>query len=160
MNMLTVAKKRTEVAVRRNNIAALAHRLVEGLDPVEVQTELDESTFHHHCEGVYAREYRLPADHVLIGRVHKYPCFNILLEGCMTITSSESAPKEVSAPQFFISKAGEQKAAVAHTDCVFITFHATEETDPDKLLEDLSVPTIKAFENFKREQITHQETDT
>lgn len=160
MNMLAIAKKSTEVAVRRNNIARLADKLVAELDPAEVEAELDESTFHHHCEGVYAREYRLPADHILIGRVHKYACFNVLLEGRMTITSSENPPKEVSAPQFFISKAGEQKAAVAHTDCVFITFHATEETDPVKLLEDLSVPTIKAFENFRREQITHQEKDT
>lgn len=155
--MLAVHKP--QELVRRYSIAALAESALDAVGPEASQKEIDESTFHHHCEGVYAREYRLPAGHMVIGRVHKQACFNVMLEGRMVITSSELPPKEVAAPQFFISQPGEQKALYAHEDVVFITFHATEETDPDKLLEDLSVPTVKAFESYKRALLTHQEND-
>jgi hypothetical protein len=158
--MLTAAKQTTAVALRRHKIDALAKCMVATVDMEESQKEIDESTFHHHCEGVYAREYRLPAGHVVIGRVHKYACFNVMLEGSMTIAMSSCEPQHMEAPQFFVSQPGEQKALYAHTDVKFITFHATEETDPDKLLEYFSVPTIKEFEQFKQEQITHQEIDT
>jgi hypothetical protein len=157
--MLTVAKKNTEVAVRRNKIDALAQSLVAHTDPEEVKKEIDDSTTHHFCEGVYAREYHLPAGHVVIGRVHKRACFNVMLKGRMTITSSRTEAHEVSAPQFFVSEAGEQKALYAHEDVVFVTFHATEETDPEAMVDIFTVPDIKAFAQYERERLTHQEKD-
>ncbi len=160
--MISLVKRRSaelDVAGRRAGIHALMESMAEKFADTSEQ-EIKECTTHHFCSGVYAREYFLPAGHVVVGRVHKTPCFNIMLKGHMTIAMSDRDPQDMRAPQFFVSGEGEQKALYAHEDTTFITFHATEETDPDKMVEMFTVPTVTAFEKYKRELLTYQENDT
>jgi hypothetical protein len=158
--MLTVAKKSIAVAKRRHGIDALGKALIAIVDPAASKAEIDACTSHHFCNGVYAREYNLPATHVVVGRVHKNACFNIMLKGRMRIVCSETEARDVEAPQFFVSKAGEQKALYAYEDVTFITFHATDETDGAIMADILTVPTIEEFAQFELARLTHQEIDT
>lgn len=148
-NVLAIEPKEVAVINRRRSIEVLEQAINQQAD--NCTQELLDNTKHHFCEGVYAREFFLPKDHACTGRVHKTACFNVLLSGKITITSGEMAPTEMEAPAFFVSAAGEKKALYAHEDTVFITFHATEETDPAKMLDLFTVPTVKAFESYKRE---------
>lgn len=124
------------------------------LDTAGTTEELKQKTKHHFCDGVYAREFFLPAGHMCTGRVHKRPCFNVLLTGHITLNMGAlTSSVEMCAPQFFISEAGEKKALYAFEDTIFITFHATPETDPDKLWDILAVDTIDEFYRYNFEKL-------
>jgi len=151
VNLLAIDPKPVVAAQRRRRIEDLEQKML-GLDSGAMTQELLNQTKHHFCEGVYAREFFLPKDHACTGRVHKTACFNILLEGKITLAmGSTEEPQTIEAPQFFVSEAGEKKALYAHEDSVFITFHATEVTDEDKMMDLFTVPTVKAFERYRRE---------
>ena len=153
MNIIAAAKERGQLTVmqRRRRIEDLEAKMLD-MDGGEKTAELRDGTKHHFCEGVYAREFFLPKGHTCTGRVHKTACFNVLLSGKITLAMGAlEEPQVISAPQFFVSEAGEKKALYAHEDTVFITFHATELTDGDKMMDLFTVPTVKAFENYKRE---------
>ena len=48
---------------------------------------------------------------------------------------TEDGVKHIKAPHQGITKPGTKRIIYAHTDCVFITVHATEETDVSKIEE-------------------------
>ena len=121
---------------------------------------ISDSTFHHQCAGVYCREFRLAKGHAVTGRVHKYPCINILFKGDITCAMGEwPEPRRLVAPYMFISGAGEKKALYAHEDSVFLTFHATEDTDYDEMWDKFTFPSVIAFQRYERELLEHKEEE-
>jgi hypothetical protein len=54
----------------------------------------------------------------------------------MTILG-EDGEKRIKAPHYGITKAGTKRIIYAHTDCIFVTVHATNETDVDKIEEEI-----------------------
>ncbi len=95
--------------------------------------QFQEELHHHFCDGLYGREMRIPAGTVLVGRTHKKPCFNFILEGEVEVRAPEQSFR-VKAPHFFISEAGTKRAMAAITDLVWMTVHPAE-TDDLKALE-------------------------
>jgi quercetin dioxygenase-like cupin family protein len=87
---------------------------------------------HYFAGGVYAREITIPAGSVLTGKIHKYAQINVLSKGEMTVTTEEG-PKRVRAPYTIVSPPGTKRAAIAHEECVWTTFHGTNETDLAKI---------------------------
>jgi len=97
------------------------------------QLELD--IRHHHSEGQYVREMRIPKDAYVIGKEHKTRHLNILAKGKITIWSVQGrldlcADK---GPVIYESPAGVKKVGYAHEDCVWLTLHPTDEVDQDRL---------------------------
>lgn len=97
---------------------------------------------HHFAPGVYAREMTIPAGVVLTGAVHKTEHLNIVSKGRISV-STDDGMKEVSAPYTFVSKPGTKRVGFAHEETVWTTIHATNETDLDKLVEELTESTNK-----------------
>lgn len=89
---------------------------------------------HHFSPGVYAREITIPKDTVLIGVVHKRDNLVVLSAGKLRLVTAEGFT-DICAPHTMLCKAGSKNAAVALEDAVWTNFFATEETDPDKLVE-------------------------
>ncbi len=89
---------------------------------------------HHFAPGVYAREITIPKDTVLIGVVHKRDNLVVLSAGKLRLVT-EDGFAEITAPHTMLCKAGSKNAAVALEDAVWTNFFATDETDPDKLVE-------------------------
>lgn len=89
---------------------------------------------HHFAPGVYAREITIPKDTVLVGVVHKRDNLVVLSAGKLRLVT-EAGFTDISAPHTLLCKAGSKNAAVALEDSVWTNFFATEETDPDKLVE-------------------------
>lgn len=90
---------------------------------------------HHFSPGVYSRELFVPAGSLVMGHEHREECMNILLEGRIAI-QIDGEYQEMKAPQMFKSRAGLRKLAYIFEDMRFLTIHATDETDPERL-EDL-----------------------
>lgn len=88
---------------------------------------------HYFAPGVYIREIFMPADSIIIGKIHKTEHFNIIQQGRLTIMHDDYTAAELKAPHTFVSKPGVQKVLYIHEDTVWSTVHITEERDLDKL---------------------------
>lgn len=94
---------------------------------------------HYFSPGLYAREMFIPAGTVLTGKVHKTTHMNVISAGAITVWTEEGM-KLITAPHTFVSYPGTKRAGLTHADTVWTTFHVTEETDLDKLEEELTEP--------------------
>jgi hypothetical protein len=95
---------------------------------------------HHFAPGVYAREITIPKGTVLVGAIHKRDNLVVLSAGRLQLVTDDGTV-EIAAPHTLLCKAGAKNAAVALEDSVWTNFFATDETDPDKLVELLTEST-------------------
>lgn len=100
---------------------------------------------HHFIPGAYGRCMAMPAGTLVVGKIHRNPCFNYILKGTVTV-ATEQGVKTLTAPQFFISGAGTKRGIVAHTDAEWMTVHGSTETDLDKLEAELICPNYAHLE--------------
>lgn len=96
---------------------------------------------HYFANGMYAREMTMPADTVITGAVHKTTHFCILSQGRVRVMS-EDGIEELVAPAIIVSQPGTKRAIHALEDTVWTNIHATNETDLDKLVEELTESTV------------------
>lgn len=87
---------------------------------------------HHFAKGMYAREILIPKDTTLTGKTHKTQHINVISQGEISVLTDEGM-KRIKAPYTFIAPPGTKRVGYAHEDTVWTTFHATDETDLDKL---------------------------
>lgn len=128
-------------------------RLLKLEDSIRKELELldiDEMTFHHFAPGMYAREFRMKADDLVVGKIHKHDHLAMLVYGVASV-SDEFNSVRMTGPHIWLSTSGVKRAVYAHTDCMFLTFHPTEETDLDKIEEHVIAPSYEALDAFKLE---------
>jgi len=113
----------------------------EDLDYLEVELvkfpEAIAEVMHHFQEGAYIREMRIAAGTALTGKIHSKRTFNIVAKGSMIITAFGETARIVSAGESFFSDPGSRRAGLALEDTVYMTVHITDETDHEKLEEEL-----------------------
>tara|TARA_Y100001938_G_C7996754_1_gene382513 strand:- start:325 stop:930 length:606 start_codon:yes stop_codon:yes gene_type:complete len=82
---------------------------------------------HTFADGCYIREIYNPPNQILITKIHKkeHPFF--LMKGAMSILTEEGV-QHIEAPYQGITKPGTKRVIYTHTECVFTTVHATENT--------------------------------
>lgn len=103
---------------------------------------------HFFIPGGYARELTVPKGSIVIGKIHKYDCINIVTRGHLLVHTEEGTV-EVKAPYTFVSKAGIKRVVVTAEESVWTTFHVTNETDLDKIEDALTVNTYEELEDRK-----------
>lgn len=105
------------------------------LDQVEIPTD------HQFMGGIYLRSISVPAGTLIIGKRHRYETCNMLLSGTMSVYIGEDQPtKMLIGPCIFRSDPGSKKMGYAHTDCVFMNLHPTDETDLEKIEARFIIP--------------------
>jgi len=97
---------------------------------------------HHHSEGMYMREFHMPAGHFVIGKEHNTRHLNMLAKGRCTVWTVQGRYDldASNGPKTFESMAGVKKVVLAYTDIVWMTIHPTSETDQDRLEGELIRP--------------------
>lgn len=134
---------------RAENIASLAEAILE-LDGSFGYDEKGKSlTGHYFAAGAYVRTWLVEKDQLVVGRVHKNPCISIIAYGDVTISSPEGVQR-LEGFNIFESPGGQQRALYGHEETMFITCHAHEEDDPDKMIEHLTYPTREEYLEYKR----------
>ena len=108
-------------------------------------TEDDFNPVHHFSEGVYVRELFIKAGDVVVGKIHRHNHMAMLVHG-RAIVVDESGRVEMEAFNIWESKAGVKRAVYAIEDCIFVTIHPTDETDLDKIEQDVIAPSYAALE--------------
>jgi hypothetical protein len=94
---------------------------------------------HHFSSGVYAKETRIPAGHVLVQHAHKYGHLSILASGSVELLV-DGVKSVVDAPACLTIAAGKHHGVKSLTDVVWYCIHATDCTDEDAVDEVLIVP--------------------
>jgi len=84
--------------------------------------DIEKITFHHFCEGVYSREFYLPAGCVVVSKRHAKENFFLLVKGAVLI-ATPTGPLRLDAPFMSVTKPGTKRAFAALSDAVFLTFH-------------------------------------
>ena len=127
--------------IRRSNRAAIM-RLQEAMC-VRTDSKMGDSDMapltHHFAPGVYARQIFIPADHTIIGKIHRHAHVNVLMQGRIRVTT-EAGQQILEAPKIWVSEPGTKRACYAETDTIWVTIHATDETDLVKIEAEVISP--------------------
>jgi len=98
--------------------------------------QIDIAVDHFFSDGVYGRVMDMPASTALVGATHKHNHLAILLSGTVLV-SSKYGKVTYQAPAIVNVFAGDKRAFFAITDVSYMTIHVTDETDLDKLEQEL-----------------------
>jgi quercetin dioxygenase-like cupin family protein len=110
----------------------------------------DLSVTHHFGGGVYVKETRIPAGHVLVQHRHLVDHLSLLAAGRALLTRA-GASVEVAGPQVLTIVAGELHRVAAITDCLWFCIHATEETDEKAVDQVLIEPILPSTADEMRD---------
>jgi len=83
-------------------------------------------------DGMYMRKLFIPKGSLIIGKVHKLDCLNIVAQGDISVLT-ETGSARLRAGFTVASPAGIQKVGYAHEDTIFINVFRTDETDVDRI---------------------------
>ena len=105
---------------------------------------------HKFAPGVYVREIFIPKGTCIVGKIHKHDHPNFLMSGEVLVITEYQGREHLKAPLSIISKAGTKRIVLALEDTVWITVHATNETDLEKIEEVVIAKSYEDFEQFKK----------
>ena len=93
---------------------------------------------HHFAPSMYAREMFMPQGSVIIGRIHKHSHINVISKGIVEIAADGVATR-YEAPITFVNNPMAKRVLHAITDVIMTTIHATELTDPEEILNEITL---------------------
>lgn len=99
---------------------------------------------HHVSDGLYTRTLFIPKGSVLVGKIHRKSCINIVASGDITVLT-ETGCARVKAGYTVQSPAGIMKVGYAHEDTVFINVFRTDEIDIDKIENEIACESFEAL---------------
>ena len=102
----------------------------------ELDIEKDCPVVHNFSKGVYTRTVFMPAGSIIVGKLHKTRHLNIILSGKARVWM-DNKMLDIGAPDILESKEGCRKILYIVEDMYWTTIHQTDETDLDKLEEEL-----------------------
>lgn len=108
--------------VIRARIQRLGDWLLSQPDPLTFHVE------HEVCEGMYLRKLFIPKDSLVVGRVHRKHCHNVVASGRISVLT-ETGSALLDAGFTGMSQPGTQKLGFAHEDTIFINVFRTDKTD-------------------------------
>ena len=108
-------------------------------------------TKHEFADGLYLRQVIVPKGHLFVTKLHKkaHPLF--IMKGKISILT-EDGVKTVEAPWYTITKAGTKRVIYVHEEVIGLTVHATEETDLDKIEDEVIAKDYAEFDQFLDQQ--------
>lgn len=131
-----------EPLIMRGKIKALTDALL-ALPGEHIEMPVD----HVFAKGMYMRKLFIKKGTLLIGKIHRKECINIVSRGDISVLT-ESGAMRVQAGFTIVSPAGIQKVGYAHEDTEFINVFLTDETDIEKLEAEIACDSYEALENL------------
>ena len=92
---------------------------------------------HTLINGVYTRILRIRKGQVLIGKIHKKECVNIVAKGDISVLTEHGSGR-IKAGHVAVSGPGIQKIGYAHEDTIFINVSRTDQTDIEKIEQEIA----------------------
>ena len=125
----------------RGDILALEASMI-GMDP-----GFEEGLEHFFGHQTYARQMTLSKGSLIVGKLHRFSCVNILSKGAVRV-EGEFESDTYTAPHTWVSRAGTKRAIVAIEDCIWTTIHGnpTNTQDMSELENMLIAESYEALE--------------
>lgn len=95
---------------------------------------------HTFTPGLYTRTILMPAGTKLTSRIHLYEHPFVISKGVVRVRDGDGEWVTLSAPHVGITKPGTRRILDVIEDTVWSTFHVTNETDPEKIVEAVTYP--------------------
>jgi hypothetical protein len=93
---------------------------------------------HTFTPKLYSRSIVIPAGTLCTTRIHLFEHPFVVSAGCVSVWNDEAGWEVFHASHIGVTKAGTRRLLYAHTDVVWHTFHVTDNTDPDSLVDELT----------------------
>jgi hypothetical protein len=116
----------TDPLLLRARIQTIGERLLAFCGRCDLPVE------HEFGDGLYIRRLLIPKGTLIVGRVHKIGCVNVVEQGDIAVLT-ESGAMRVRTGFLVHSPAGLQKLGYANEDTVFTNIFSTNETDIETL---------------------------
>lgn len=123
----------------RQWIVALAKRMLASGEKRELEVK------HTFLDGMYVRELFIPKGSLIVGKIHKQSCVNLVTKGDISVMT-ETGSARVKAGYSVVSPAGIQKVGYAHEDTIFVNVFRTDETDEQKIEQAIAWDGFEAYE--------------
>lgn len=91
---------------------------------------------HNFAEGMYIREIFVPAGTLVVTKIHKHSHPTFVLKGKCSVLTEKGAVR-IKPPCYMITPAGTKRVVYVHEDTVWVTCHATKETDIKKIEDEI-----------------------
>lgn len=85
---------------------------------------------HLFAPGIYCREIHLPADSVVVGKIHRFEHVSIISKGRVTVFD-ERGEHTYCAGDSFVSPAGTKRAVLTHEATIWTTIHPNADDERD-----------------------------
>lgn len=128
-HILGEVQKRTYIDVVRD----IQQQITDQAELIEVPV------VHHFAPGVYMRQMDAAAGTLVVSKMHRTEHMNILLKGSLTV-ATEDGIQLMTAPCVLKSMPGTKRIGYFHEDSSWITVHPTEETNLEKIEQQVIVP--------------------
>ncbi len=113
--------------------------------------QIDHQVSHRFGPGWYVRTIVMPAGSIYTSKIHKTEHPYFVLRGLVSVMREDGTWQHIRAPYFGITMPGTRRVLAVHEETEWKTFHATKETDLDKIEAEVITP-----HDF-RESLTQEE---
>lgn len=93
---------------------------------------------HQFTPGLYIREITMPRGAVLTSRIHKYEHPFVVTKGVVVVWDGQHEWHRIVAPFKGITKPGTRRILIVEEETVWTTYHVTDKTTPDEVVEDVT----------------------
>jgi hypothetical protein len=104
---------------------------------------------HTFAPGAYARTLLLDKDSLVVGKIHKHAHINVISFGHVLVMTEGEGLLELHGPLVFTSTPGTKRAVYALEDTLWTTVHVTNETDLEKVENDVIAKTYQEYDSFR-----------
>ena len=98
---------------------------------------------HTFTPNLYARSIYIPAGTIATTLIHRHEHPFVISMGEVSVWTDEGRWERLCASHIGVTKQGTRRVLYAHTDVIWHTFHVTNETDPNKLVDELTFDPVK-----------------
>ncbi len=154
----------TEVTVKK---IPLAKQMVNKMLEVESAiADMPDAKFGDDCcplkhtfgDGLYIREITMPKGCLLTSKLHKTTHPYFVLSGDVSVMTPDG-PIRIIAPYSGITKAGTKRILYIHEETVWVTVHATKETDLEKIEDELIAKNYEGLPEEVKKILSEEEVE-
>lgn len=110
----------------------LREKIDRFVDRMKYMESVEVPVDHIYGAGIYARRITVKKGTALEGEIHLTEHMNIIVSGDIDV-ATEYGAERIIGHRILVSKPGTKRVGFAREDTVWVTLHATEEKDLDKL---------------------------
>lgn len=122
----------------KKGITALEEKIRQHPRGVTDDAEMEKTNplKHSFADGCYIREITNPPNELIITKIHKQAHPFFLMKGDMSILTRKG-PRRIKAPFHGITEPGTKRIIYTHSECIFVTVHATDKTNVKDIEDDV-----------------------